>query len=121
MSAQPSLFDLPAPPPALPSEKDRILEQHQARHRAYLDRLRAALRAEYERVRMPLTADDAHRLIRSSEALKMPADMSPLALGSLFVADKDENGRTRWEQVGLHESTRQNARGNLLRSWKLRD
>lgn len=117
---QGSLFELPAPLPAPASDKDRILAQHQARHRAYLDQLRAALRAEHERTGVPMCADDAHRLIALSESLRMPADMSALALGSLFTGDKDANGRARWEQVGLVESTRENARGNLLRSWRLR-
>lgn len=121
MSSQASLFDLPAPPPAPQSEKARILEQHVARHRAYLDRLRAALRAEYERTSTPLSADDAARLRDADPTLRMPADMSRLALGPLFSGDKDENGRARWEMVGFVESTRDELHSHPIRTWKLRD
>lgn len=106
-------------PPRPPSEKDRILDQHEAKHRAYLDRLRAELRHEFALLQRPLTTDDAWRLTEQREGLKMPADMSPMAFGGLFKNDRDEAGEPRWEVMGLVRSTREKARENLLRSWKL--
>ena len=89
----------------------------EVRHRDYLERLRAALRDEFRKVQRPLSADDAHRLIAERADLRFPGDMSTMAIGGLFKNDRDEEGRPRWELMGLVKSTRESAHDNLLRSW----
>lgn len=99
--------------------KASALARHEGTHAGYLARLRAALREEFRRVRVPLTADDAHRLMKLRPELVMPADMNPNALGGLFSQDRDERGRCRWTMSGFTESTRAGANQNVLRMWSL--
>lgn len=121
MSDQLALFagaagaDVPRPP----SAKDRIHAAQEARHRAHLDVLRVALRAEFARLQRPLSSDDAWRLMEERKELRLPPGMHPNALGGLFNNDRDEQGRPRWELMGLVVSKRDKANDNLLRSWAL--
>lgn len=114
MSALP-LFAAPAP--AAPLEQVR--EGAEVVHRRYLAKLRAALRREAERTGVPMCADDAHRLMRTTPGLSMPAGMNPNALGTLFRGDRDENGHARWQMEGYTKSTRAGANDNALRLWRL--
>lgn len=121
MSEQARLSDLPMfADLAPPAPVARVLEDVELVHGRYLRKLRAALRAEAQQHGVPMTADDAHRLMRTRPGLSMPADMNPNALGGLFRGDKDEQGRCRWTMGDFVKSTRDGADGNPIRAWRLR-
>lgn len=103
--------------PAAP--RQQVHQDAEVVHRAYLARLRAALRREAERSGVPLCADDAHRLMRTTPGLSEPADMNPSALGALFSGDKHADGRPRWQRGDYTKSTRPGANDNPIRLWRL--
>lgn len=101
------------------SERPRVDENADAARRDYLNRLRSALRREAERLGIPLCADDAHRLMRTTPGLSMPGWMNPNSLGALFRGDRHADGRARWEMGGFTKSTREGSNDNPLRLWRL--
>jgi hypothetical protein len=106
---------------ASPAPAERAHETAELVHRRYLSKLRDALRREAERTGVPMCADDAHRLMRTTPGLSMPPDMNPNALGTLFRGDRDGNGRARWQMEGYTKSTRAGANDNPIRLWRLVD
>lgn len=120
MSLHARTSDLPLFAPAEPRAPVQVhREPVEVVHARYLNRLRAALRREAERTGVPLTADDAHRLMRVTPGLSMPTDMNPSALGALFAGDRDEHGQPRWERGDYVKSTRDGANANPIRAWRL--